>query len=190
MQPRSRRKRALQRAASSKRDSHPELRGDSGNPMAAGCEGTSMPEAAGCGYCGACGWALVVKRSAGLKKMVPLPRRWRVANFRPRCPPRNVYYTASGGVVCTLAEAARCNPSLCRRLPDATQVSAGGCQMQPKSLPEAARCNPSLCRRLPDATQVSAGGCQMQPKSLPEAARCNPSLCRRLPDANKTPAGV
>ena len=111
----------------------------------------------------------------------------------------------------SLPEAARCNPSLCRRLPDATQVSAGGCQMQPKSpaggcqmqpksLPEAARCNPSLCRRLPDATQVSAGGCQMQPKSLPggcqmqpkslpEAARCNPSLCRRLPDATQVSAG-
>ena len=60
-----------------------ECRLDSGNPMAAGCEGNSvleaagcdlreaagcdLPEAAGCGYCGTCGCALDVKRSPGRK---------------------------------------------------------------------------------------------------------------------------
>ena len=43
----------------------PELRLGFGNPMAAGCEGNSVPEAAGCGYRGTCGCAWVVRRSPG-----------------------------------------------------------------------------------------------------------------------------
>ena len=55
--------------------------------------------------------------------MVALPRGWVVGTFRPRCPPRTSTY-ASGTVVYALPQAARCDPSLCRRLPDANKILA------------------------------------------------------------------
>ena len=87
----------------------PELRLDSGNPMVAGCERNSMPEATGCGDCGTCGCALIVTRSPG-----SLSKRRVVANFRPHCLPRNAYLCLWGSGV---------HP-------------ARGCRMRPKSLPE------------------------------------------------------
>ena len=54
--------------------------------------------------------------------MVAMPGRWVVANFRPNCPPRNVY--------------------LC--FWESSVYPAGGCRMRPKSLPHAAGCEGNL----------------------------------------------
>ena len=56
-----------------------------------------------------------------------------VANFRPRCPPGNVYLGFGGSGV----------------------YPAGGGGMRPKSPPEAVGCDPSLCRRLDFVSKTS-----------------------------------
>ena len=126
-----------------------ELRLDPGDRMATGREGNSMPEATGCdpSLCRRLSDAVVVelvdvhwllqgslrgvkcgslaKEAGGRKFLTPLPSQKRLFLFQGEW----------------------CLP--CWRLPDATQVSAGGCQMQ---------------------GPLPAGGCGMRTKPLPESS--------------------
>ena len=113
------------------RSPKPELRLDSGNLTAAGCESSSCrrpPDAVIV--------ELVDRRSPGLKKWGPCQGGGWLQISDPAALPETSSY-ASGRVVFTLPEAARCDQSLCRRLPDV-------------------RATPR--RRLPDANKILAGG--------------------------------
>ena len=74
------------------------------------------------------------KALSRFSEMVALPRRWVVANFRPRSLPETST-SASGTVVFPRPEAAGCNPRLCRRLSDAWATSRRRLPDANRSLP-------------------------------------------------------
>ena len=100
---------------------------DSGNPMAAQCEGGSVPQAAGGdpSLCRRPPAAVIVELvDVGLKTWWPGQGGGWSQISNPAALLNTSTY-ASGRVVLTLLEASGCDPSLCHRLPDASKTLAG-----------------------------------------------------------------
>ena len=93
----------------------PELTLASLNPMAAGCKGNSVPEAAGCGCCGTCGCALAARLSPGPWSPSPLHHRDTppAGSFQMR--PKSLPETAACAASC-MPEAAGCRQNPCQSL--------------------------------------------------------------------------